>query len=109
VVASSTSWDNTYEIAEFTPSVAGNYSVRVRKYSRPPSGRGLSRYTQHRRQADIPGCVTFPTGTPGNAARSPPRREAQRSQVSAFFQAAENRWNSGVDLSMSMKTVLPGG
>jgi len=33
VVASSASWDNTYEIAEFTPSVAGNYSVRVRKWS----------------------------------------------------------------------------
>lgn len=33
VVASSASWDNTYEITEFTPSVAGNYTVRVRKWS----------------------------------------------------------------------------
>jgi Subtilase family len=33
VVASSDSYDNTYEIAEFTPAVAGNYTVRVRKWS----------------------------------------------------------------------------
>ncbi|MCY1082094.1 S8 family peptidase [Archangium lansingense] len=33
VVASSASFDNTYEIGEFTPSVAGNYTVRVRKWS----------------------------------------------------------------------------
>ncbi len=32
VVAGSYSWDNTYEIVEFTPSVTGTYKLRVRKY-----------------------------------------------------------------------------
>lgn len=32
VVASSSSFDNTYEIVDFTTAVAGNYTVRVRKY-----------------------------------------------------------------------------
>lgn len=32
VVASSSSWDNTFEIVDFTPSAAGNYRVRVRKF-----------------------------------------------------------------------------
>jgi hypothetical protein len=31
-VASSSSWDNTYEIVEFTPSVSGAYKLRVNKY-----------------------------------------------------------------------------
>jgi len=31
-VASSSSWDNTYEIVEFTPTVSGTYSLRVHKY-----------------------------------------------------------------------------
>ncbi len=31
-VASSSSWDNTYEIVEFTPTVSGAYKLRVNKY-----------------------------------------------------------------------------
>ncbi len=31
-VASSSSWDNTYEIVEFTPTVSGVYKLRVHKY-----------------------------------------------------------------------------
>lgn len=31
-VASSNSWDNTYEIAEFTPAVSGTYTLRVHKF-----------------------------------------------------------------------------
>lgn len=31
VVASSASWDNTYEIVDFRPSVSGNYRLRVRR------------------------------------------------------------------------------
>lgn len=32
VVSSSSSWDNTYEIVNFTPTVSGNYTLRVKKY-----------------------------------------------------------------------------
>ena len=32
LIASSASWDNTYEIVEFTPAVGGNYTVQVNKY-----------------------------------------------------------------------------
>lgn len=32
IVASSASWDNTYEIVEFIAPVAGNYSIEVSKY-----------------------------------------------------------------------------
>jgi hypothetical protein len=32
VVASSASYDNTYEIVDFTPSVSGTYKLRVKKY-----------------------------------------------------------------------------
>jgi hypothetical protein len=31
-VASSASWDNTYEVIEFTPTVSGTYKLRVHKY-----------------------------------------------------------------------------
>ncbi len=31
-VASSSSWDNTYEVVEFTPTVSGVYKLRVHKY-----------------------------------------------------------------------------
>jgi hypothetical protein len=31
-VAGSASWDNTYEIVEFTPPVAGSYKLRITKY-----------------------------------------------------------------------------
>jgi len=31
-VASSASWDNTYEIVDFTPAVSGTYKLRVNKY-----------------------------------------------------------------------------
>lgn len=31
VVSSSASWDNTYELSEFTPSAAGYYKIRVKK------------------------------------------------------------------------------
>lgn len=33
VVTSSTSWDNTYEIVDFTPTVTGSYKIRVNKVS----------------------------------------------------------------------------
>ena len=32
VVASSYSWDNTYEIVDFTPSISGNYKLRVKRF-----------------------------------------------------------------------------
>ncbi|HMO91373.1 MAG TPA: S8 family peptidase [Pirellulaceae bacterium] len=32
VVASSNSWDNTYEIVDFIPAVSGNYVIRARKH-----------------------------------------------------------------------------
>lgn len=32
VVAGSYSWDNTFEIVEFTPNITGNYRIRVRQY-----------------------------------------------------------------------------
>jgi subtilisin family serine protease len=32
VVASSHSWDNTYEIVDFTPSISGNYKLRVKRF-----------------------------------------------------------------------------
>jgi hypothetical protein len=31
VIASSGSWDNTYEIVDFTPSVSGTYTIQVHK------------------------------------------------------------------------------
>lgn len=33
IVASSLSWDNTYEIVDFTAATSGNYKLRVHKYS----------------------------------------------------------------------------
>lgn len=35
LVATSTSWDGSYEFVEFTPNMTGNYRIRVRGYSVP--------------------------------------------------------------------------
>lgn len=32
LVSSSMSWDNTYEIVDFTPTVSGNYTLRVKRF-----------------------------------------------------------------------------
>jgi subtilisin family serine protease len=32
IVSSSSSWDNTYEIVDFTPTVTGNYTLRIMRY-----------------------------------------------------------------------------